>query len=45
MLARAPDLNALRDLVLLQLHDMSEVRTTHTMIILEEHHPTAGAPR
>ena len=45
MLARAPDLNALRDLVLLQLHDMSEVRTTHTMIILEEHHPAAGALR
>jgi DNA-binding Lrp family transcriptional regulator len=45
LLARAPDLDALRDLVLLKLHDMAEVRTTHTMLILEEHHPSMGMLR
>jgi DNA-binding Lrp family transcriptional regulator len=43
LLVRAPDLPALRDLVLLELHAMPEVRTTQTMLLLEEHHPAWGA--
>lgn len=36
LIVRAPDLAALRDLVLLKLHDMPEVRTTQTMLVLDE---------
>ena len=36
LFVRAPDLAALRDLVLLELHDMPEVRTTQTMVVLDE---------
>jgi DNA-binding Lrp family transcriptional regulator len=36
LMVRAPDLTALRDLVLLKLHDMPEVRTTQTMLLLDE---------
>lgn len=36
LIVRAPDLSALRDLVLLKLHDMPEVRTTQTMLVLDE---------
>jgi DNA-binding Lrp family transcriptional regulator len=39
LMVRAPDLVALRDLVLLKLHDMPEVRTTQTMVLLDEVEP------
>ena len=38
LMVRAPDLTALRDLVLLKLHDMPEVRATQTMLLLDEVH-------
>ncbi len=40
LMVRAPDLMALRDLVLLKLHDMPEVRTTQTMLLLDEVQPS-----
>ncbi len=44
LIVRAPDLAALRDLVLLKLHDMPEIRTTQTMLMLDEaHRPIAEA--
>ncbi len=38
LIVRAPDMAALRDLVLLKLHDMPEIRTTQTMLMLDEVH-------
>ena len=38
LIVRAPDMAALRDLVLLKLHDMPEIRTTQTMLMLDEAH-------
>jgi DNA-binding Lrp family transcriptional regulator len=36
LIVRAPDLTELRDLVLLKLHDMPDVRTTQTMLVLDD---------
>jgi DNA-binding Lrp family transcriptional regulator len=36
LLVRAPDIETLRDVVLVRLHGMREVRSTQTMFILEE---------
>ncbi len=36
LIVRAADLAGLRDLVLLKLHDMPEVRTTQTMLVLDD---------
>jgi DNA-binding Lrp family transcriptional regulator len=36
LLVRAPDIETLRDVVLVRLHGMKEVRSTQTMFILEE---------
>lgn len=38
LVVRAPDMAALRDLVLLKLHDLPEIRTTQTMLMLDEIH-------
>ena len=50
MLVRAPDVHHLRDVVLGELHDVPQVRSTQTIFVLEEHGPlplprTAGAGR
>ncbi len=37
LLVRAPDIETLRDVVLVKLHGMREVRSTQTMFILDEH--------
>lgn len=44
LIVRAPDMPALRDLVLLELHDMPEIRTTQTMLMLEESHRPLEEP-
>jgi DNA-binding Lrp family transcriptional regulator len=46
LLVRAPDIAALRDVVLHRLQSMPEVRSTHTIFVLdEERHPIGvGAP-
>lgn len=44
LLVRMPDIAALRDVVLYQLQGMPEVRSTHTIFILdEERHPIGSA--
>ena len=42
MLVRAPDMHALRDVVLVSLHRMRSVRSTQTMFILDEHRRCLG---
>ena len=37
-IVRAADMTALRDLVLMEIHDMPEIRTTQTMLVLDELH-------
>ena len=44
LIVRAPDMAALRDLVLLKLHDMPEIRTTQTMLMLDEAHRPIAEP-
>lgn len=44
VIVRAPDMPALRDLVLLELHDMPEIRTTQTMLMLDESHRPLEEP-
>jgi DNA-binding Lrp family transcriptional regulator len=39
MLVRAPDVHHLRDVVLGELHDIGQVRSTQTIFVLEEHGP------
>ena len=39
MVVRAPDVHHLRDVVLGELHDIPQVRTTQTVFVLEEHGP------
>ena len=39
MLVRAPDVQHLRDVVLGELHDVAQVRSTQTIFVLEEHGP------
>jgi len=39
LLVRAPDLTALRDVILDRLQSLDEVRSTHSVIVLEEHWP------
>ena len=39
MLVRAPDVHHLRDVVLGELHDVPQVRSTQTIFVLEEHGP------
>ncbi len=39
MLVRAPDVHHLRDVVLGELHDIPQVRSTQTIFVLEEHGP------
>jgi DNA-binding Lrp family transcriptional regulator len=39
MLVRAPDVHHLRDVVLGELHDIAQVRSTQTIFVLEEHGP------
>jgi DNA-binding Lrp family transcriptional regulator len=39
MLVRAPDVHHLRDVVLGELHDIAQVRSTQTVFVLEEHGP------
>ena len=39
LLVRAPDLTALRDVILDGLQNLDEVRSTHSVIVLEEHWP------
>jgi DNA-binding Lrp family transcriptional regulator len=41
MLVRAPDVHHLRDVVLGELHDIPQVRSTQTIFVLEEHGPRA----
>jgi len=36
LLVRVPDIHALRDVVLVRLHGISHVRTTHTIFVLDE---------
>lgn len=44
LLVRAPDIAALRDVVLYRLQGMPEVRSTHTVFVLdEERHPIGSA--
>jgi DNA-binding Lrp family transcriptional regulator len=44
LLVRAPDIAALRDVVLYRLQGMPEVRSTHTIFVLdEERHPMGSA--
>ncbi|HEX6405190.1 MAG TPA: Lrp/AsnC family transcriptional regulator [Pseudonocardiaceae bacterium] len=44
LLVRAPDIAALRDVVLHRLQGMPEVRSTHTIFVLdEERHPIGSA--
>ncbi|MGH3982163.1 MAG: Lrp/AsnC family transcriptional regulator [Pseudonocardiaceae bacterium] len=44
LLVRMPDIAALRDVVLYQLQGMPEVRSTHTIFVLdEERHPIGSA--
>ncbi len=42
VLVRAPDMHALRDVVLVRLHRMRSVRSTQTMFILDEHRRRLG---
>ena len=39
LLVRAPDLTALRDVILDRLQNLDEVRSTRSVIVLEEHWP------
>jgi Lrp/AsnC ligand binding domain len=39
MLVRAADVHHLRDVVLGELHDVPQVRSTQTVFVLEEHGP------
>jgi DNA-binding Lrp family transcriptional regulator len=39
LLVRFPDVETLRDVVLVHLHGMTEVRSTQTVFILEEYRP------
>ena len=36
LLVRVPDIHALRDVVLVRLHGIPHVRTTHTIFVLDE---------
>jgi DNA-binding Lrp family transcriptional regulator len=36
LLVRVPDIHALRDVVLVRLHGIAHVRTTHTIFVLDE---------
>ena len=36
LLVRVPDIHALRDIVLVRLHSIPHVRTTHTNFVLDE---------
>lgn len=45
MLVRVPDIHALRDVVLVRLHGIPHVRTTHTIFVLDEQRfPLAFGP-
>ncbi len=41
---RVPDVETLRDVVLVQLHGLPEVRSTQTVFVLEDHLPLRVQP-
>jgi DNA-binding Lrp family transcriptional regulator len=43
-LVRVPDVETLRDVVLLELHGLPEVKSTQTVFVLEDHLPLAVVP-
>jgi DNA-binding Lrp family transcriptional regulator len=44
VLVRVPDVETLRDVVLVQLHGLPEVRSTQTVFVLEDHLPLEVVP-
>jgi DNA-binding Lrp family transcriptional regulator len=44
LLVRVPDIHALRDIVLVRLHSIPHVRTTHTNFVLDEQHIPLAIP-
>ena len=43
-LVRVPDVETLRDVVLVKLHGLPEVRSTQTVFVLEDHLPLRVVP-
>ena len=43
LLVRVPDIAALRDVVLVKLSAMPQIRTTRTIFVLDEQHPDLAA--